>query len=203
MMKQLQNIFFRGLLTFLPVALTIYILYAGILIVENFLGGVLRQVMPTYIPGLGFLLTLVLIFAFGLMLNNFIISSILSGVEKKLKTIPFVKAVYSPLSDLMNLFSKKGGQGLKSVVLVDIGQNGIQMLGLVTRDSFRDIEGLKDHSMDKIAVYIPLSYALGGYTILASRDKVKAVDIPVDKAMSLALTAWIQTKSADTELEQK
>jgi uncharacterized membrane protein len=71
-MKQLQKIFLQGLVTFLPIALTIYIIYAGVLVVDSFLGDSLREILPFYVPGLGFLLTIALIFLLGLMLNNLI-----------------------------------------------------------------------------------------------------------------------------------
>lgn len=199
-MGQLRHIFFRGLITLLPVAITIYILYAGVLIVENFLGSVLRAVLPTYIPGLGFLLTLLLIFAFGLMLNNLVMGGVLQHFRKWAFKFPLVKTVYSPLRDLMNLFSKKGQKDLKSVVLVNLG--GMQALGLVTRESFKDIEILQPHAKDKVTVYIPWSYGVGGLTFLVPRSSITPVDLPVDRALSLAITAWIKTHEEDENPEQ-
>jgi uncharacterized membrane protein len=38
-----------------------------------------------------------------------------------------------------------------------------------------------------------MSYGLGGYTVLVNKTDVEAVDMPIEKAMSLALTGWIQT----------
>lgn len=192
-MQKVRNVFFRGLITFLPIAITIYILYAGVLIVENFLGSTIRAVLPdTYIPGLGFLLTIILIFILGLMLNNLMIGGLLHNLENRVLAIPLVKAVYGPLRDLMNLFSKAGQRELKSVVMVDIGDGGIKALGLVTRDTFRDLEALGGVTADKVAVYIPWSYGVGGITFLVPKNKITPVDLPIDRALSLALTAWVK-----------
>lgn len=193
-MKSIQKIFISGLITFLPMAVTIYIVYAGVSIVENLLGSFLRQILPanTYYPGLGFLATLVLIFLFGLLLNNFITASLVEKIQEKLTEIPLVKVVYSPLRDLMNLFAKTKQNGLQKVVFVKF-DNDKKILGLVTRDQFSDL-GVKDFlNQDQIAVYIPLSYALGGYTMIVHRSQIETVDMPVEKAMSLAVTAWIKT----------
>lgn len=199
-MEKIRSIFFRGLVTFLPIAVTIYILYAGVLIVDNLLGTILRTFLPSvYIPGLGFILTLGLIFLFGLMLNSLFIGGLLQQSEKWLLAVPFIKTVYSPLRDLMNLFSQKGQKDLKSVVLVEVGDTGMQALGLVTRDSFRDLESLAGLTNDKVTVYIPWSYGVGGLTFLVPKSKIKAVDIPIDKAMSLALTAWIKSHEEDNK----
>lgn len=197
-MEKLRGIFFRGLITFLPIAITIYILYAGVLIVENLLGSALRAVIPeAYVPGLGFILTIGLIFLFGLMLNTLFIGGFLQHVEKMLLSVPLIKTVYSPLRDLMNLFSKKGQKELKSVVLVELGDTGLKAMGLVTRESFKDLQGLQAHTVDKVAVYIPWSYGLGGLTFLVPKSQIRPLDLPVEKAMSLALTAWVKASEED------
>lgn len=194
-MKKLRKIFFSGLLTFLPIAVTIYVVYAGVQIVDNFLGSVIRAMLPRnfYVPGLGILLTIVLIFILGLLLNNLITGTFLHNLEKRLTEVPFIKAIYSPLRDLMNMFSKSDGKDLKSVVLVEITPEH-SMLGLVTRDNFDDLEKMSMHLKDRVSVYLPLSYGLGGFTILVDTKKIRVVDIPVDKALSLAITGWVKTE---------
>lgn len=198
-MDKIRNTFFRGLVTFLPMAITIYVLYAVVLLVENLLGTTLRTFLPFYVPGMGFVVTIALIFILGLILNNFFLSGILTRIEKKMMALPLFKAVYSPLRDLMNLFSKKGQKELKSVVLVDLGMNGIKAMGLVTRESFRDLDGFHDHTIEKVAVYIPISYGMGGFTFLVPKSQIKAVDIPIERAMSLALTGWVKTHNDAVE----
>ena len=73
---------------------------------------------------------------------------------------------------------------------------GKEVLGLVTREHFNDVDPNLRINPEKIAVYVPMSYGLGGYTILVHKNQVTPLDIPVEKAMSLALTAWIKTDSA-------
>lgn len=193
-MKRLQQIFLRGLVTFIPLALTVFIIVGGIRGVDNIFGNALRQILPFYIPGLGVLLTVLIIFLLGLLLTNFITAGLMHEVEQKLTEVPFIKAIYSPLRDLMNLFSKGGGpEGLKTVVLVDLtGDNGIKAMGLVTRDVFSDIPALDKYADQRVAVYIPFSYGLGGFTFLIPRSRLERVDIPIEKAMSLAITGWVK-----------
>ena len=200
-MKKIKVIFLSGLVSFLPLALTIYIVYAGVNIVENLLGQFLRRLLPedAYYPGYGFLTTVVLIFVIGLLLNNLVTAALIQRIQEKLTEIPFVKVVYSPLRDLMNLFSKGQNQNsLKKVVLVSINPH-ISVLGLVTREDFSDLQLKFSIASEKIAVYMPMSYGLGGYTLLIDRSQVQPVDLPVEKAMSLALTGWIKTDSSPLE----
>lgn len=190
-MKHLQKIFLQGLVTFLPMAVTIYVVYAGVQIVDNIFGNALRKILPMYIPGLGFLLTIIFIFFLGILLNNLITAGLLQSLEKRLTKVPFIKAIYSPLRDLMNLFNKSGSKEMRTAVLVDIG-NGAKVLGLVTRESFKDLPQLVHQTDNKITVYIPLSYSLGGFTLLVSRSQVTEIDMPTEKAMSLAITGWVK-----------
>lgn len=194
-MKKIKIIFLSGLVSFLPLALTIYIVYAGINIVENLLGQFLRKLLPAdaYFPGYGFLATILFIFTLGLLLNNLVTATLIQRIQEKLTEIPLVKVVYSPLRDLMNLFSKSQNQNsLKKVVLVTISPQ-ISVIGLVTREDFSDLN--LNFSDNKMAVYIPMSYGLGGYTLLLNKNLVEPLDLPVEKAMSLALTGWIKTDS--------
>lgn len=199
-MASFNKVFFRGLITLLPITLTIYILYSAVIILENLLGSVLRKILPEayYIPGFGFFATLTVIYLFGLSLNNFITGRIMMSLEDRLTRVPLIKAVYSPLRDLMNLFSKKDHQNMGSVVFVRVGQLGFQMIGIVTREKFDDLKINQDLTQ-KVAVYIPFSYALGGYTVLVPRDQVQEINLPIEKAMSLAITGWVKAEGPNEQ----
>jgi uncharacterized membrane protein len=200
MLKRISDIFLRGLVTLLPIVITFYLIYVGVMILENMLGQFFRDVLKdSYIPGLGLLTTLILIFIFGLILTHFLSKSIWEQIENRLTQVPLIKALYSPLKDLMGLFSSDGQKDLKSVVMVEL-QEGSHVIGLVTRDHFEDVPGtqepgLKSKFDEKVAVYIPLSYALGGFTILIDKSKIKKINIPVEKALSLAITGWVKSNA--------
>ncbi len=193
-MKNVYGIFLKGLLTLLPITLTLYIIAWAVTRLESALGGPLQRLVPEplYFPGLGFILSLLLIFFVGLLVNNYLAVQGLTWLESQFEKIPFVKAIYNPLRDVMNLFSDSSSKNLKRVVMVDLTPGGASVLGLVTRDNFSDFpQGVI--RPDQVAVFIPYSYGLGGFTILISRSQTREVDMPVDKAMQLAITGWIKT----------
>lgn len=200
-MKQLQKIFLQGLVTFLPIAITIYIIYAGILIVDSFLGDTLKVLVPFYFPGMGFIITIAFIFMLGLLLNSLIAGGLFLRLEQQVLKVPFIKAIYSPLRDLMNLFSNGGGpDGLKKVVLVNFNESGARALGLVTRENFADLPAIEKNAEDRVAVYIPMSYGLGGFTLMIPRKNLTPLDMPIEKAMSLAITGWVKAdKDGDSK----
>lgn len=194
MFKKLRSLFIKGLITVLPITLSIYLIYILGFKVENLFAGIMKDILgPTsYIPGLGILLTVVGMIFVGVLVSNMITGSIFKWVTSTIERLPFVKAIYGPLRDLMQLFAGSSQSQMQKVVMVDNPQMGGQMIGLVTRNSFKDLE-LEEQLGHKVAVYIPFSYMLGGLTILVDRDKVIDVDIPVEKALKLGVTAWIKT----------
>jgi uncharacterized membrane protein len=80
------------------------------------------------------------------------------------------------------------------VVLVPLESLGVNALGIVTREQLDELPG-----SGLVSVYIPLSYMLGGITILIEKEKIKKVDIPVDQALKLSVTAWIKAPDKDKE----
>ncbi|MFN3455003.1 MAG: DUF502 domain-containing protein [Pseudobdellovibrio sp.] len=212
-MSRLRNYFISGVVTFLPLALSIYIIVVAVSIVENLLGQFLRLILPAgaYLPGMGFAATISVIILMGFLVNNFVTAAFFKNIQEKLTEVPLIKTVYAPLRDLMNLFAKgQQQQTLQKVVLVHFTP-AHSIIGLVTRENFSDLELKMNISKEKIAVYIPMSYGLGGYTILVNKAEVEPIDISVEKAMSLALTGWIKTtsepspknKSDDSNLSSK
>ncbi|MCF8062271.1 MAG: DUF502 domain-containing protein [Deltaproteobacteria bacterium] len=82
----------------------------------------------------------------------------------------------------------------RQVVMVEIGQTGLECMGFITRDDFGELpEGVG--SEDRLAVYIPMSYQTGGHTVTVPRSRVRAVDMGLDQAMRFALTAGMSWKS--------
>ena len=72
--------------------------------------------------------------------------------------------------------------------MVEIGETGIECMGFITRDDFRDLPpGVG--SEDRVAVYLPMSYQIGGHTVMVPRCRVRVVDMALDQAMRFALTA--------------
>ncbi len=193
-MKKLNQIFFKGLIVVLPITLTFYLLYWASINVESIFGPLLARILGDwlYVPGLGILLSLVFIMLVGVLVSNYITARVFTWITTILEKVPLIKAIYSPLRDLMGLIPGKSSDGskLQRVVLVPLEPMGVKVLGLVTREALDEIPG-----NNLIAVYVPLSYMLGGITVLIEPSKVEKVDMPVDVALKLSVTSWIRAKA--------
>jgi uncharacterized membrane protein len=190
-MKYLNQIFFKGLIVVLPITLSFYLLIWASINIESLFGSGLRIIMgqDLYIPGFGIVLTVVFVFLVGLLVNNYVTGRFFSWLTKSLERIPLFKVIYNPLKDLMALIPGRSSDKNKpqKVVLVQLEHLGIEVMGLVTRD---ELDELNDTT--KVTVYVPFSYMLGGMTLIVPKDKVKKVDMPVDQALKLSVTAWIK-----------
>lgn len=197
-MKYINQIFFKGLIVVLPITLTFYLLIWASVKIESLFGSTIEWLVGQwlYIPGLGIVVTVLFIFLVGLLVNNYITGRFFSWLTNTLERVPLIKVIYNPLKDLMALIPGRSSDKNKPqrVVLVPMPAMGVDVLGLVTREDLDELPGT-----NLISVYVPLSYMLGGITILIEKDKVKKVDIPVDQALKLSVTAWIKATDKSKE----
>lgn len=186
-MKSISQTFAKGLLFSLPIAITLGALYWFFSWAESLLSPLLEYVLPQgwYITGMGVLSGLVIIFLLGLLVQAYLLRQLFEWLENSLNRIPLVKTLYGSARDIMRLFSGSEEQELQKVVLVSLHED-IRMIGFVTNE---DIDFAKDD--DVIAVYVPLSYQVGGHLLYLPRSRCEPLDIPVKVAMQQVLTAHI------------
>lgn len=192
-MRHLTTTFLRGLTAVLPAALTLWIVVWLARSAEMLLRPVFLFLLPEayYLPGLGFALGLAIVYGIGLVVQLFVVNRLWEAFLRLFEGIPLVKTVYSALSDFFDFFTRRPDDA-STVVGVDLLGNGTRLIGFVTSASpspFRDPE-----AEEQVTVYLPLSYQIGGYTMLVPRSKLTELDIGVEEAMRLVLTAGIQRR---------
>jgi uncharacterized membrane protein len=200
-MKKIAALFLRGLSAILPIALTLYILYWLATSAESLLGGVIKFVITKkyYVPGMGVVVGFLLTIAVGILLHMWLFRKALDLFENIFNRIPLIKSLYNSIRDMMDFFDKSQKKKFDTVVMANIGDPDANLMGLVTRDSFSDLpEGVGDEQT--VAVYLPMSYQMGGFTVMIPRSKIRAVDMNVEDALQFVLTAGVTSeKKSDTE----
>jgi uncharacterized membrane protein len=188
MIKKLWNALVRGLVVVLPMALTAWLLWWLGTTVESLLHRVIVWIVPEeqYRPGMGIAAAVVLLIAAGVLVNAFIVRRLLAAWERVLERIPIVKSVYGAARDFVQMLPASGERReLHRVVSVAFGDS--TAIGFVTRDDAGEL-GLGGVGQGRVAVYFPMSYQIGGYTLLVPRDRVEPLEIPIETAMRLVLT---------------
>jgi len=190
-MKKLYKYFFRGLITTLPVALTLYLLYIFLAWTEKLTLWVLSPLIGSfYIPGLGLVSGVLIILLIGYMVSKPKVSRLFSFAELPFTNLPVVKSIYNSLKSFADYFSPTGKQGEQSVVILRMPGHELEIVGLVTRRNFTDLpEGFLPG--DRVAVYLPMGYMIGGYTVFVPVEWVQPISMSVEEAMRSSLIAWM------------
>lgn len=192
MFKYISKTLLTGLITLLPLVLTIYLLYWIGVTSEEFMGKVFRYILPEgrYFPGLGMITGVLIIFLVGLLMKAYLVRKLFNVMETVLYRLPFIKSIYRAFRDLFDFFSPTK-EGIGKAVAVTY--NDMELIGFLTQEdpnrlppSFRD--------PDHVLVYLPMSYMVGGYTILVKKEDVRMLEMSGDEAMRFVLTAGITGK---------
>ncbi|MEE4173016.1 MAG: DUF502 domain-containing protein [Xanthomonadales bacterium] len=194
-MNNLGKLFLKGLAVTIPVALTLAIAWWLAASAERLLGGVLVRVLPEgwYIPGMGLVSTMALILLVGLLSHVIIFQRLFIWGESVLERLPFIKTIYSALKDFFGYFSVDAQQSFSKVVMVRLPGHDFEALGFVTRETFDDLP-VDPQAEEPVAVYLPMSYQIGGYTLYLPRSALTPVDMPFEDAMRLAVTGGVTRK---------
>jgi uncharacterized membrane protein len=160
------------------------------------MGTALQYLLPgvRYFPGMGTLVGLIAIFMIGLLMKAVLVRHLFALGENVLYHLPIIKTVYRAIRDLLDFFSPKQ-DSFGRVVIVDLA--GMEIIGFVTQENRDRLpEAFGDN--DSVLVYLPMSYMIGGYTMLVPREKTRPCNMKMEEAMRFALTAGITGKKDDT-----
>ena len=215
MLGRILGYLLKGFVVLLPILGTIAIGLWLFGIFESILGAPLKWALGTggpeakgpwryihYYTGMGTLLSLVIIFFVGMLIDVWWVKGVWNWMEGLLDRVPLVKSIYGSFRDLIGFFSSKQRKGASQVVIVKLGGSGAEVLGLITREDFTDLpDGFGGEGV--VAVYLPLSYSMGGFTIMVQRTDVRLLDMTVEEAMRFAITAGMAAKETGTAKQKE
>jgi uncharacterized membrane protein len=193
-MKSAGRIFLTGMFTVLPVLATVYLIVWLVTGAERFVGKQLMWLIPDeyYRTGMGLALALAVIFLVGLLMHALLFRQLFGLAERLMLEIPLVRSVYVALKDLFGLFASQEGEHAMQVVSVTLPGSKMRALGFVSRADFSGLPaGIG--SEGEIAVYLPMSYQIGGYTLFMPRAQAVPVDMSREDAMKFILTAGLKS----------
>lgn len=197
-LSRIWRTFLSGLVTVLPLVITLYLIYWLGRMAESAFGGIARLVLPDgwYVPGFGILLAAAAIFAVGVFVQQVVFSRLVEIAEDVLARIPVVKTVYTAVRDTLDfIMSASRRSDLKRVVLVEL-QDKVHVIGFVTDDQagqvMPEVAGDEEEvGSPLVSVYMPMSYMVGGYTLYLPSDRLTTIDLSIEEAMRVALTAGV------------
>jgi uncharacterized membrane protein len=185
--------FAKGLLTIVPIILVLYIVVKVFNFLDGILGNTLKPYMEeAYIPGVGILVTIALITLLGWLSTKYLAKKVIELVDRLLEKIPFVKTLYSVIKDTFQSFLGEK-KSFSKVALVTMPNTPMKVIGFVTSE---EVESFADSLSDHIAVYIPQTFQVAGFTFLIHKDDVEFLDVAAEDAMKFVLSGGVTTSKS-------
>jgi uncharacterized membrane protein len=206
-MARLRRYFVAGLLVWLPLVATYIVLSFSISLIDRSLLLLPPAIRPENligfkIPGLGVILTLMLVIATGLIVTNFFGRRIVGAWESLVSRIPLVRTVYGAVKQITASLFSDASQSFREMALVEYPRKGIWVLAFVTGDTpkkFQQVAG-----QDLINIYVPTTpNPTSGVYIMVPRADVKRLDVPVEVGLKMILSAGVINPLDDPEEAKK
>ncbi len=197
-MNTIGKLFLQGLAVIIPVSLTLAILWWMAGGAERFLGSVLGRMLPEgwYVPGMGVVSAIALTILIGLLSHVLIFQKLFAIPDAIFQRLPLVKTIYSAFKDFIDYLGPDSKVGSSKVVLVRFPGQSYQLIGFVTREDFSRLP-LRLSLDEPIAVYLPMSYMVGGYTVFLPRSCLTPVDMSFEDGMKLVLTGAVSREAKE------
>jgi uncharacterized membrane protein len=194
-MRKIWNTVLKGLVAILPLGLTVYVVYWLAVSAERLFSAMIGIVFPGVHlwPGVGLISGVVVLYFVGLAVNAYAVNWALRMSDSLAARIPVVKTIYLAIRDFMRFFPSSGhGSDMQRVVLVPFGPG--KVIGFVTAESGDMLRRSSDVG-ETVAVYLPMSYMVGGYTLFVPRDHVESTSLTVEEGMRIALMGGVRSTS--------
>jgi len=184
-----------GLLIWIPIVITLWVLK---LIVDS-LDQVLLLLpsafetenwLGVHVPGMGVVMTLVIVFLTGLLATNLLGAKLLQWGEDLLNRIPVVRSIYSSVKQISDTLFSSSGQAFRKALLVQWPHQGMWTIAFLTGIPGGDVANQLQG--DYLSVYVPTTpNPTGGYFVMVARKDVIELDMSVDEALKYIISMGV------------
>jgi uncharacterized membrane protein len=213
--SSLKRYFITGLLIWVPLVITVWVLDLLVTAMDQSLlllpaEAQTKSLLGMHIPGLGVLLTLIVVFGTGVFAANIIGQRLVRFGERVLARIPVFNSIYHSVKQVSDTLFSPGGQAFRQAVLVQYPRQGAWTIGFLTGRPGGDVA---NHlTGDYVSVYVPTTpNPTSGFFLMMPRADVIDLDMTVDEALKYVISMGVavpvprarRTKPAPAALAQK
>ena len=182
--KKIRTQFITGILVIVPIGAAVLILRWLFFYVDNILQPVAKSLFGHTVPGLGFALTVVLIYLTGVVATSVIGKRLVGYIESLLARVPLFRYLYTSIKQIMVSFTTPNETKFLQVVLVEFPKKGMRVIGFITSES-------RVESGEKLLnVFIPTSpNPTSGYLEIVRENDIIRTNISIDDALKMVLSA--------------
>jgi uncharacterized membrane protein len=193
--RRLRNHLIAGLLIWIPVMVTVWVI--------RFLSRILDQslvllpppwrpeaLVGQYVPGVGIILSFILLVTTGIVVRNLFGGRIVAGFEDLVRRIPVIGSIYGGAKTFSETVLTDKGKSFKQVVMVEFPRKGIFSVGFITSEELEEVQAKTEQ--DVVCVFVPTTpNPTTGFIVLVPRDEVVRLDMTVDDAFKMLLTLGV------------
>ena len=194
-MHRLRRYLVTGLVLWVPLGITIWVVTLIVSTLDNTLLLIPHQYRPETmlgfaIPGLGVVLTLVILLVTGIFARNFFGQQFLKAWDSILRRIPFVKSIYSGVKQVSDTLFSDTGQAFRKALLVEFPHDGSYTIAFMTGTPTGELaERLPG---EHVSVYVPTTpNPTSGYLLLLPKDRVQELDMTIDEALKYIVSMGV------------
>lgn len=188
----MRNHFLSGILVVLPLAAAIFVLVWVFVKIDNILQPVIQAIFNRRITGVGFGITLVLIYIIGVIASNILGHRIIRFGESLATRIPIFRQLYTAFKQVAEGLSGTGTSkaAFREVILVEFPREGMRALAFITNE-------ITDESGKKMfAIFVPTApIPTSGYFEIVTEDMITRTNISVDEAMKMIISSGMISPS--------
>jgi uncharacterized membrane protein len=191
----MRKYFITGLLILVPLAITAWVLNLVISTMDQSLLFVPERWQPRTligfdVPGLGAILTVLIVFLVGLLANNLIGNYVVKLWEKLLNRIPVVSSLYGSVKQVSDTLFSSSGNAFRKAVLIPYPHENSYTIAFLTGTPGGDV---KNHLVgDYVSVYVPTTpNPTSGFFLMMAKDKVVELDMSVDAALKYIVSMGV------------
>jgi uncharacterized membrane protein len=185
-MRRVVRYFFQGLLMLVPISITLYVIYYIVVSVGGWMHYMGININPMIDPIIGFISAVMLIVIVGMIGSSIIFQPFLSMLDHLVEKAPLIKTIYGAVKDLMSAFVGSKKRFNKPVLVMTNKDAGIYKLGFLTSNDLHEL-GITD----KVAVYMPYSYAFSGMLIIVDQANIKPIDASSADVMKFIISGGV------------
>lgn len=200
LLRWARNRFFTGVIVALPIMATFL---AVSWIVSKIDANVFRilpgQLNPeTYlgfaIPGLGLIISIILLFLLGIIASNFIGKSVIKSAENLLSRVPVVSSVYKSLKQIVQTVADQKDRAFRDVCLIEYPKKDVWAIGFVTADMAG--EPAKALGEDMVCVFVPTTpNPTSGFLLFVKKDKIQILDMTPEEGAKMIISGGMVSGS--------
>lgn len=186
----MKKIFMTGLLTLLPLAITLYLFYLIFYFLDNLIGDIIYAVFELRIPGIGFAAGILLILAAGFVASNIIGKKLISYSDHLLQRVPLLRGIYSSSKQIIDAFTVQGKNAFQKVVMLEYPRKGLYVIGFVTGSTRGEIQ--EKTKEETLSIFIPTTpNPTSGMLILAPRHQLIELDMTVEEGLKVIISGGL------------